>query len=87
MLGRPLPVGKELEERLRPTGRRLRPIGWHGYALGPNLAVLTTEERSDLGEEVCAIPDSTQGEAGALLQFLEGVRKPASSGPEPGWPP
>lgn len=37
-----------LEQRLVPTGRRLRLIGWHRYALGPNLAVLSAAERGRL---------------------------------------
>ena len=37
-----------LEERLKPTGRRLRKIGWHRYTLGPNLAILTAPERARL---------------------------------------
>ncbi len=37
-----------LEQRLVPTGRRLRLIGWHRYALGPNLAILSAAERARL---------------------------------------
>lgn len=59
-----------LAERLRPTGRRLRPMGWHRYALGPNLAVLTTEERSALARRSAQL--LTQEEVGALLQIAEG---------------
>lgn len=35
-----------LDERLGPSGRRLRPVGWHRYALGPHLGVLTVGERA-----------------------------------------
>lgn len=37
-----------LDLRLRPSGRRLRQIGWHRYTLGPNLANLSTAERARL---------------------------------------
>jgi transcriptional regulator with XRE-family HTH domain len=37
-----------LEHRLKPTGLRLRRVGWNSYALGPNLGVLTGEERRRL---------------------------------------
>ncbi len=41
-----------LEVRLRPSGRRLRRTGWHRYALGPNLSILSPEEQIDLTRAV-----------------------------------
>jgi hypothetical protein len=41
-----------LEHRLRPTGRRVKRLGWHRYVLGPNLAVLNPQERSHLARAV-----------------------------------
>jgi hypothetical protein len=71
-----------LENRLRPTGRRLRPIGWHCYALGPNLDVLTTEERSALARS--SVQFLTQEEAGALFQIAEGFGSASLFKAEPG---
>lgn len=71
-----------LEERLRLTGRRLRPIGWHRYALGPNLAVLTTEERSALARRSAL--SLAQDEAGALFQIVEGFGSASLFKDEPG---
>lgn len=41
-----------LEVRLRPSGRRLKQIGWHRYTLGPNLAILSRGERGRLSRAV-----------------------------------
>ena len=64
-----------LEERLRPTGRRLRMIGWHRYTLGPNLAILTAPERARLART------STNRLGGkdyeALYQIFYGWTRPA----------
>ncbi len=60
-----------LEIRLRPSGRRLRQIGWHQYSLGPNLAILTTAERSQLIRSTA--PDMLdQDQADAIYQILHG---------------
>lgn len=71
-----------LEERLGATGRRLRPIGWHRYALGPNLAVLTTEERSALARR--SVQPLTRNEAGTLFQIVEGFGSATLFKEEPG---
>lgn len=41
-----------LEYRLRPTGRRVKRLGWHRYVLGPNLAILNPQERSHLARAI-----------------------------------
>jgi transcriptional regulator with XRE-family HTH domain len=37
-----------LERRLRPTGQRLRRVGWNSYALCPRLGALRASQRRDL---------------------------------------
>jgi transcriptional regulator with XRE-family HTH domain len=37
-----------LEQRLRPTGQRLRRVGWNSYALCPRLGALQASQRRDL---------------------------------------
>jgi hypothetical protein len=59
-----------LHERLGPTGRRLRPIGWHRYALGPHLGVLTVGERAHLTRSTRE--GLAQDEAEALFQIVRG---------------
>ena len=71
-----------LEERLRSTGRRLRPIGWHRYALGPNLAVLTAAERSAMARS--AAQPLTREEADVLFQISDGFRSVGFFKGEPG---
>jgi hypothetical protein len=58
-----------LEVRLRPTGRRLRHVGWQRYTLGPNLSILTTIERTQLIRST-GPPNLDQDEA--LYQILQG---------------
>jgi hypothetical protein len=60
-----------LKLRLEPTGRRLRWVGWHRYALGPNLAILSNAQRSMLARSAARHPVSQQ-EADALYQVLRG---------------
>jgi hypothetical protein len=71
-----------LEERLRPAGRRLRPIGWHRYALGPNLGVLTAAERSAMART--AAQPLPREEAGVLFQIAEGFGSAGFFKGEPG---
>jgi hypothetical protein len=59
-----------LDERLGPTGRRLRPIAWHRYALAPHLGVLTVSERTNLTRSVRE--GLAQDEAEALFQIVRG---------------
>jgi hypothetical protein len=37
-----------LDQRLAPTGQRLRRVGWNSYALGPRLGALQAAQRQDL---------------------------------------
>jgi transcriptional regulator with XRE-family HTH domain len=37
-----------LEQRLQPTGQRLRRVGWNSYALQPRLGALSAGQRRDL---------------------------------------
>jgi transcriptional regulator with XRE-family HTH domain len=37
-----------LEQRLRPTGQRLRRVGWNSYTLRPSLRALGAKERQEL---------------------------------------
>jgi len=60
-----------LEVRLRPSGRRLRQIGWHRYTLGPNLAILTTAERTQLVRSTGA-ENLDQDEANTFYLVLRG---------------
>ena len=64
-----------LEERLRPTGRRLRIIGWHRYTLGPNLAILTVPERARLART--NTNRLARKEYETLYQILYGWTRPA----------
>ena len=68
-----------LERRLRPSGRRVRPLGWHRYALGPNLAVLTDSVRSKLARTAIS-PTLATDEAEALYQIIRGWRRPSMFG-------
>lgn len=69
-----------LEARLRPSGRRLRQIGWHRYALGPNLAILSPEEQAYLARAT-APKAVDQQEADALYQIVCGFTPLPRSGP------
>ncbi len=59
-----------LDERLAPTGRRLRPIGWHRYTLAPHLGVLTVGERTHLTRSTRE--GLAQDEAEAMFQIVRG---------------
>lgn len=64
-----------LEERLQPTGRRLRTIGWHRYTLGPNLAILTAPERARLNRTTTN--RLARKEYQTLYQIFYGWNRPA----------
>ncbi len=67
-----------LEIRLRPSGRRLKRIGWHRYTLGPNLSVLTAEQHAHLARVIAAQRDQIDRPAATILrQIIEGWRRPS----------
>ncbi len=68
-----------LERRLRPSGRRVRPVGWHRYALGPNLAVLSDSVRARLARTAIS-PTLGTDQAEALYQIIRGWRRPSMFG-------
>jgi hypothetical protein len=62
-----------LELRLRPSGRRLRRIGWHRYALGPNLSLLSPHEHAELARAVARQRGPIDEESALVLhQVIEG---------------
>jgi transcriptional regulator with XRE-family HTH domain len=63
-----------LEHRLKPTGLRLRQVGWNSYALGPNLGVLTGEERRRLHRTHSGRVGLTESVAFILLGVVTGYQ-------------
>jgi transcriptional regulator with XRE-family HTH domain len=63
-----------LERRLKPTGLRLRRAGWNSYTLGPNLDVLTGEERRRLNRIHAGRAGLTDSVAFILLAVVTGYR-------------
>lgn len=63
-----------LEHRLKPTGLRLRRVGWNSYTLGPNLGVLTGEERRRLHRTYTGRVGLTESVAFILLGVVNGYR-------------
>jgi transcriptional regulator with XRE-family HTH domain len=63
-----------LERRLKPTGLRLRRVGWNSYTLGPNLGVLTGEERRQLHRNHTGRVGLTESVAFILLGVVNGYR-------------
>jgi hypothetical protein len=62
-----------LELRLRPSGRRLRRIGWHRYALGPNLSLLSPQEHAELARAVARQRGTIDEESALVLhQVIDG---------------
>jgi transcriptional regulator with XRE-family HTH domain len=63
-----------LEHRLKPTGLRLRQVGWNSYALSPNLRALTGEERRRLYRTHSGRVGLTESVAFILLGVVAGYR-------------
>jgi transcriptional regulator with XRE-family HTH domain len=63
-----------LEHRPKPTGLRLRRVGWNSYALGPNLGVLTGEERRRLHRTHSGRVGLAESVAFILLGVVSGYR-------------
>ena len=59
-----------LEARLRPSGRRLKRIGWHRYALGANLAILSPEERGRLSRAQPGHHDPSDHRLATVLRYI-----------------
>ncbi|MCA1702053.1 MAG: hypothetical protein LC808_01790 [Actinobacteria bacterium] len=68
-----------LERRLQPSGRRLRPVGWHRYALAANLAVLSDAERARVARTT-ASQTLDRDAADALYQIIYGWNRMSLSG-------
>jgi hypothetical protein len=58
-------------------------VGWHRYALGPNLSVLRPEERFALARSVDEEPIGTD-EADALFQIVRGFGNVTAFRRDPG---